>query len=308
MQNEKKIYTCECGKTFENKQAYCGHCGHCKAHLNEERYERNFKLLQERQVIANKARTDKLKKQSEDYMTQWISEQHTCEHCGKVMTEYYGSGRFCCESCAHAYANSCISEEARNHIIEIGIKNLVHDGKNLIEYWKTHERPKGCYYCGNLYKEMPIETRKKISDKLKGHATSIETRKKISETKKKNYAEGKASGWLTRHNQESYAEAFWRQVLENNQIPFKQEFKVNKSGPGCYFLDFLLPGNVDLEIDGHQHYEQSRKEHDQKRDEYLKSKGYVVYRIKYINPKNSLRVKEDIDKFLLWYSDIIKSL
>lgn len=230
------MYQCECGRTFESKQAYCGHCGHCKSHLDEERYLKNLKLGQEKQVVANKARTDKLKQQSESFMTQWISEQHTCEQCGKVMTEYYGSGRFCCRSCSNKYTALHQSSEAKA--------------------------------------------------------------KKLKKLKK-------ASGWLTRRNQESYAEAFWRKVLENNQIPFEQEYKVNKPGPGCYFLDFLLPGNVDLEIDGHQHYEQSRKEHDKRRDEYLTSQGYIVYRIKYVNPKNSLRVKEDIDRFLEWYHSIV---
>lgn len=70
-------------------------------------------------------------------------------------------------------------------------------------------------------------------------------------------------------------------------------------------MTFLLPGNVDLEIDGHQHYEESRKIKDAARDEYLRSQGYVVYRIKYVNPLNSLKVKEDIERFLSWYKEIL---
>ena len=32
-----------------------------------------------------------------------------------------------------------------------------------------------------------------------------------------------------------------------------------------FFLDFLLPGNIDLEIDGKQHNYEDRKEHDKER-------------------------------------------
>lgn len=39
-------------------------------------------------------------------MNQWIAEQHTCETCGKVMTEKYGSGRFCCKACANTRRHS----------------------------------------------------------------------------------------------------------------------------------------------------------------------------------------------------------
>lgn len=38
----------------------------------------------------------------ENELTQWKSEQHLCECCGKLMTEFYGSGRFCSEYCSHS--------------------------------------------------------------------------------------------------------------------------------------------------------------------------------------------------------------
>ena len=49
--------------------------------------------------------------------------------------------------------------------------------------------------------------------------------------------------------------------------------------------------------------EQCGKEHDKIRDSYLESAGFKVYRIKYKDPRNSLIVKEDIDKFLSWYKE-----
>lgn len=43
----------------------------------------------------------------------WLSEKHTCENCGKIMTEKYGSGRFCCSFCAHVRQQS---EETKEKI------------------------------------------------------------------------------------------------------------------------------------------------------------------------------------------------
>lgn len=34
-------YTCKCGKTFEKKQSYVSHCGHCKIHLGYDPPKRN---------------------------------------------------------------------------------------------------------------------------------------------------------------------------------------------------------------------------------------------------------------------------
>jgi len=140
---------------------------------------------------------------------------------------------------------------------------------------------------------------------------SEETRKKISESVRKAYKEGRNPGWTIRRKQESYAEGFWKTVLVNNNIPFEQEKRVPKSSLGIigskhsYFLDFYLTDkNVDLEIDGHQHYEESRKQHDAYRDQKLKEAGYVVYRIKYTNPKNSVVVQEDVERFLNWYNSL----
>lgn len=52
---------------------------------------------------------------------------------------------------------------------------------------------------------------------------------------------------------------------------------------------------IDLEIDGKRHKYEDRVEHDKIRDEYIKSKGIVVYRIDWneINSeKGSLMMKE----------------
>ena len=91
--------------------------------------------------------------------------------------------------------------------------------------------------------------------------------------------------------------SFWRGVLDNHGIAYKQEVPVEG-----YFLDFVI-GNVDLEIDGKQHTYPDRAASDQRRDKMLSKLGYSVYRIPWINPnteETKLQVKEQIESFLTY--------
>lgn len=117
--------------------------------------------------------------------------------------------------------------------------------------------------------------------------------------------EGRNMSWKSR-NIISYAERFWIQVLNNNNIQYQKEFYLDKK----YFLDFLIEKNnqkIDLEIDGKQHTYQERIEHDKERDEYVTNAGYIVYRIPWnsiSSEKGSLEMKEKIDKFLEFYNSL----
>lgn len=113
-------------------------------------------------------------------------------------------------------------------------------------------------------------------------------------------------GWQSR-NSLSYPEKFFKKVLETNNIKFdgpnyvvkKKDIGINE--PSCYFLDFKI-GNVDLEIDGKQHWQyQKRVDSDKLRDERLTKAGYIVYRIKWqsINTeKGKQYIKNEIEKLL----------
>lgn len=116
---------------------------------------------------------------------------------------------------------------------------------------------------------------------------------------------GTFSGWQSR-NITSYPEQFWISVLDNNNISYVREDFTTKK----YFLDFLIEKNgkkLDLEIDGKQHKYEDRKEHDLERDEYLKSLGYIVYRIEWNsinNQKGKDLMKEKINNFLEFYNNL----
>lgn len=113
MKEKQKEYVCECGKVFYNSQALNGHKSNCKVHLGEEKYQeavnRRLKASEKgRQTLKDKSNEFNAKKDEEK--RQWESEGHLCEHCGKVMTEFYGSGRFCSRECANSREHT---EESR---------------------------------------------------------------------------------------------------------------------------------------------------------------------------------------------------
>lgn len=163
-----------------------------------------------------------------------------------------------------------------------------------------------CYDCnkGNFYQYQLYDQNGKriISDK---------TKEKLSQRTKENIKNGKIKSWKTR-NIISYPEKFFIQVLNNNNISYKINFPITKKSLGiesssCYFLDFYLDKNVDLEIDGKQHFYSDRKQSDLVRDEILSKNGYIVYRIAW-NEINSEKgkelMKQKINNFLEWYSNL----
>ena len=105
---DKMIYKCVCGREFSGSQALNSHKSQCKEHyLNkygdlvkyEAQQEARHKAAQE--SFIRKAELSKLESQAN-----WIAEQHICERCGKIMTEKFGSGRFCSRACANARDHS----------------------------------------------------------------------------------------------------------------------------------------------------------------------------------------------------------
>lgn len=251
------MYICECGKTFSTSNSFNGHKSHCKEHFlckygDLYLYEFNKEKNSANLLSALRHKSEQISISKKYELNNWIAEQHKCENCGKIMTEYFGSGRFCSRSCANS----------RNHTP--GTKEKI--SKSLL---------------GHVCKEA---TRKKISTATKG--------KKLEDRVKYNgpelpilEIEQLNPGYFPR-TRLSYAEKFWKTVLDNNNISYIHDFKVLKNNhtPGCYKLDFLVE-NIDIEIDGSQH--EYTVEKDKIRTAYLESLGYKVYRIPWVNPYNN---------------------
>ena len=151
-------YICECGKEFDKPNSFNGHKSHCKVHL-EKTGRLELRKNIDKSNITKRVNTCKLKKENKIKSAReiGISEIHTCEKCGKILTEKYGSGRFCSQSCANA--------RDRSDDLKLKISNSVHKS-NLDKY---NESPRKCIKCEEY---LPFEHRfRKYCDKCKSEIT-----------------------------------------------------------------------------------------------------------------------------------------
>lgn len=296
-----KEYICECGKIFTNPQSFNGHKSHCKKHLITKGGEVNYANYITRQVkaatAANTAKKNLATSLSKAAQISWVEAQHTCEHCGKVMVEKFGSGRFCSSSCAHSREHSSSTKEK----IKAALSKTLESKGTIIKPKKL------CSICGK-----PIKSYNKTGvckECLNNTSEGLKIKQALG---RKGYAtmqaNGTHKGWQSR-KVISYAEKFWQQVLDNNSIAYEREFLVvhNKTH---YFLDFKLIKNnivIDLEIDGKQHTYEDRAASDKVRDELLQALGYTVYRIPWNEIKTDSgksEMQQKIATFLEFYSSL----
>ena len=71
----------------------------------------------------------------------WLAEQHKCEHCGRVMTEKFGSGHFCSRACANSRE---FSEETKQKK-SVAIKGTIaySNGKEVRFFKESDKIPDG---------------------------------------------------------------------------------------------------------------------------------------------------------------------
>ena len=150
---DKKIYICVCGREFSGSQALNSHKSQCKEHYiqkygdltkYEAQQEARHKAAQE--SFIRKAELSKLESQAS-----WIAEQHICERCGKIMTEKFGSGRFCSRACANARDHSDETKTKISQALvkpeELKIKRVRPKADPKPKVIKVPE-PKVCAVCG----------------------------------------------------------------------------------------------------------------------------------------------------------------
>ena len=143
------MFICECGQEFEKANSFNGHKSHCKVH-QLAKYGTLDKLASvEASRKQNSATTSQLKQTllNFDKKLQWSSEEHKCEHCGKVMTEKYGSGRFCCRACANSRSLSeAKKQKIANTLKNKGTHNVICENCGNLFTTKDYSR-KQCYIC-----------------------------------------------------------------------------------------------------------------------------------------------------------------
>lgn len=138
------MYKCECGKEFEKPNSFNGHKSSCKIHQINKHGSLEFFNLKYYNQAKKISQTLKEKGQyrKEKSLEDWISEKHTCEKCGKVMTEKFGSGRFCSRSCANSHVQTEEINKKRGQTYLANHPKVVKDKK--------------CLICGDLNCENPF--------------------------------------------------------------------------------------------------------------------------------------------------------
>lgn len=198
-----------------------------------------------------------------------------CEECHKKFKALKSNNRkFCSKKCS-IDSNYKILKDNREQInIKIS-KSMI-----KIDY---------VGYCLNCGSEFIRKRKNRIYCCNKCRAKHIsnkpENKKRVGEffsdlTKKRHENGDTSIGWQSRNKLSlSYPEKITLDYLNNKNISFKREYKIGK-----YFIDFaFINKKIALEIDGRTHDDYDVIEKDKRKDKFLKSKGWKVYRIKWIN-------------------------
>lgn len=241
----KNEYVCECGKIFYKPNSFNGHKASCKIH-NLIKYGNLDVLECHHRTFSEKGRETQQKnnvdkKEEKDKL--WVSEKHNCEHCGKVMTEKFGSGRFCSRQCANSREFSDESKEKK--------KNAA-TGKIAYYNIDTHKR----IY---LNPEDDVPNGFVLWEQLNGESIDKIEKLKKSKEKKLEYLKNKKSAYeewmlkLNEHNKniiEEYEDKL-RKIANDrvyqqpqNQFIFAKYFSVSQKHPrsleGHVFVHILM--------------------------------------------------------------------
>lgn len=232
----------------------------------------------------------------EKELKQYLQNPKKCEYCGNIIPFKLRNNKCCSKQCAASLGNAGRVQTNKT-------KNKISEG--LHKYYGIKEiSEKECCVCHKKF--IPKYTNKGKLSKSKTCSEECHKQLKIQngynahESAVKN---GTFKPWQSRKIT-SYAEQFWKTVLDNNNIKYQREFFFDKK----YFLDFYIEVDnikIDLEIDGKQHKYEDRKIHDIERDKYLENKDVIVYRIKWNDiktEKGNKLMKEKIDGFVDFYN------
>lgn len=173
-----EIYKCACGRKFMNAQQFNGHKSHCKTHQldkygNLDIYNKVKSAFSSGASISRKRQSEKARENRKTLTQKWVDEKHQCEKCGRVMTVFYGSGRFCSRSCANTRQHS---DETKAKIGKSGLNRVYKRdiSKNIISYERN---PNRCTQCGKAL-SYNIRFRKTCSDECL-HTLRSELGKKL---------------------------------------------------------------------------------------------------------------------------------
>lgn len=181
---ENNQFICECGKIFSNPQSFNGHKSNCKIH-HINKYGNLDVFNNKYKKVSFKVRNTyelKNKEREQQELINWLAKLPTCERCGIIMVNKFGSGRFCSRKCS----NSRIKSEETKEKIRKSVNDHIRSTGKI----PFSEKPdKYCVLCGKKINKLSssnickscsnssLEVRNKISNSLKNNPNAGGLRK-----------------------------------------------------------------------------------------------------------------------------------
>ena len=277
----KLDYFCICGKKFKSQKSLSAHESGCREYYlhrdgNIDVFVEKFKKLSINS--AAKKEKDRL---------QWVAEKHQCEICGTIMTEKFGSGRFCSKSCANSRNHSKqTKEKIKTGVIKTAKNQLAIKEKQYLE------NPNFCVVC-NCVIPYAIKYRKTCCDICYVKLREENSRLAGKASAKKQYRRSKNEMRFCELCEEYFGKT---DVLHNEPIF------------NGWDADIIIPKHkIAILWNGPWHYRQVTKKHKlkqvQNRDaiklKEIKECGYTPYIVKDLNGKYDIdKVEKEFKKFL----------
>lgn len=202
-------------------------------------------------------------------------EKIECSECHKIFKSLKTNKRkFCSRNCSLNHNKKILQEnrEIINKKISQKLKKIDSNGVCLYCHSDFLKQRKNSIYCSRRCKSKHLSNLPENKERVSRF---------FSKLTKKRHEEGDCSiGWQSRNKLKlSYPEKLTFDYMENNNIDFERELKVGK-----YFIDFaFINKKIALEIDGRTHDDIEVIEKDTRKNDFLKKRGWIVYRIKWVD-------------------------
>lgn len=252
-----KEYICECGRKFDKPQSFNGHKSGCKVHSiakygSLDVLQARYKNVANKCSVTNKNIAEMRKQQQLDI---WIAEQHCCECCGNIMTEKFGSGRFCSRACANSRKRSeetkrkisislANSEAAKASAYEASLQAAAKRKEEQTKLFISYSaNPSYCKVCGNI---IPFARRTCLT-------CSVECQHQASGGFREHSGTGKSGWYKGIYCASTYELAFVIYCLDHNiniaqcKDVYSYEYKGKQHK---YHPDFII-NNTIIEIKGY---------------------------------------------------------
>lgn len=251
----------------------------------------------------------KLQREAEYLLSPVRCESSSCDN--PIPYKLKRTNRYCSSSCSARENNARRQHttETKKKIALSLLEPLIQEGRVEIVDGRVFYK-KTCSCCG---KDFSSKTRRrktcsvKCSRKQSRENTDLE---KASRTGKaviqRLMEEGRWQGWSGRGTR-SYPEQWVEQALKDRGIHgFEMEKNVSRFSIDFAFTDLSLA----LEVDGKQHNYPKNRAHDERRDAFLASKGWTVFRMPWKSvktPAGLAHMESQIEKFVAVWKERSKA-